>query len=124
MYGFLKLGKLQREVKWNETIVLGPEDATLVSNGKPAFEVYYSHREFNGVAVPGPFKNKISFNGAVVSIQSALSLAASEIKPIHTQAYLGPKNGRLTIKIDADNEVQEAREDNNEFSVNIVFRGF
>ncbi len=74
--------------------------------------------------MPGPFKNKISFEGVVVSIQSALSLNAAEIKPIHTQAYLGPRNGWLTIKFDADNEVQEAREDNNEFSVNVVFRGF
>lgn len=125
MYGFLKIGKMQKEVKWNESIVLTPADATLVSGGKPAFEVYYSYREYNGVNVPGPFKVKIFFNGNVVSQQTNLSCGPSEIKPIHTQAYLGPQSGRLQIKIDADNEVPESREDNNsEFYVSITFRGF
>lgn len=125
MYGFLKIGKFKKEVKWNETIVLTPDDATLVSGGKPAFEVYYACREYNGVAVPGPFKNKIFFNGNLVSQQTNLALTPSEIKDIHTQAYLGPQDGRLQIKIDADNEVNESREDNNfNFFVNLKFRGF
>ena len=125
MYGFLKLGKQQKQVKWGQTITLTPADATLVSGGKPAFEVYYAYREYNGVAVPGPFKNKLFFNGALVSQQTNLSAGPSEIKNIHTQAYLGPRNGKLEIKIDADNEVSESREDNNfGFSVNLRFSGF
>lgn len=124
MYGFLKLGKNQREVKWGETIVLTPEDATLISAGKPAFEVYYACREYNG-APSGVFKNKVYFNNAEVSIQTNLNLNAMEIKKIHTQAYLGPVNGKLEIHIDADNEIKESREDNNfHFWVNIQFRGF
>lgn len=125
MYGFLKVGKFKKEVKWNETIVLTRDDATLISGGKPAFEIYYACREYNGVAVPGPFKNKIFFNGNLVSQQTNLSLAPSEIKEIHTQAYLGPQGGKLQIKIDADNEVDESREDNNfNFFVTLNFRGF
>jgi subtilase family serine protease len=124
MYGFLKLGKYKKQVKWGDTIVLTPSDATLISSGKPAFEVYYSHREYAGVAASG-FKNKVYFNGNVVSIQSSLSLAPKEIKDIHTQAYLGPQDGKLEIKIDDENNVVESREDNNgPFFVYIKFRKF
>ena len=125
MYGFLRIGKNSKEVKWNETIVLTPADATLISGGKPAFEVYYAYREYNGKVVTGPFKNKIFFKKNIVSQQTNLSCGSMEIKNIHTQAYLGPQNGKLQIKIDADNEVIESREDNNfHFFVNIRFKGF
>jgi len=124
MYGFLKLGKFKKEVKWGRTIVLTPADATLISNGKPAFEVYYSYREYQGVSASG-FKNKVYFRNSVVSIQSHLSLNPKEIKHVHTQAYLGPKNGKLEIHIDDENSIRESRENNNfHFFVNIVFRGF
>ena len=112
MYGFLKIGKHKKEVKWNRTIVLTPSDVTLISNGIPAFEVYYAYREYAGVA-------------KLVSQQTNLYLTAKQIKHVHTQAYLGPKNGKLQIKIDADNNIKESRENNNfGFYVNIVFKGF
>lgn len=124
MYGFLKIGKFKKEVKWNKTIVLTPADAFLISNGKPAFDLYYSYREFDGAPARG-FKNKVYFNGKMVSVQSNLSLSSKQIKSVHTQAYIGPNNGKLQIKIDADNNVVESRENNNfGFYVNIVFRGF
>ncbi len=125
MYGFLRIGKLRKQVQWNRTITLTPADATLISNGKPAFEIYYAYREYRGVNVPGPFKNKIYFNGNLVSQQTNLSAGPNQIKQVHTQAYLGPNDGQLQIKIDADNEVDEAREDNNgPFTVNLKFSGF
>jgi hypothetical protein len=103
---------------------LTPADATLISNGKPAFDLYYSCREYDGVAT-GTFKNRIYFNEKPVSAQTSISLDALQIKPIHTQAYLGPQNGKLQIKIDADNDVAEADESNNfAFYVNIKFQGF
>ncbi len=124
MAGFLKIGKRKREVKWNQTIVLTPADATLISNGKPAFDLYYTCREYDGVAT-GTFKNRIYFNGKLVSSQTSISLAALQIRPIHTQAYLGPEDGKLQIKIDADNDVAETDESNNfQFYVNIQFQGF
>jgi hypothetical protein len=124
MYGFLQIGKNKRQVKWNETITLTPADATLISAGKPAFEIYYSYREYNGGPASG-FKNKIFFNNQLVSQQTNLSVGPKEIKSVHTQAYLGPQNGKLQIKIDADNEVVETREDNNfGFYVNLNFQGF
>ena len=124
MYGFLEIGKKKRQVKWGNSIVLTPNDATLVSQGKPAFEVYYSYREYNGVAASG-FKNKIFFNDKLRSQQTKLSVGPKQIKNVHTQAYLGPENGKLQIKIDADNEVNESREDNNfHFYVNLQFKGF
>jgi hypothetical protein len=125
MYGFLKIGKQQKQVQWGQTITLTPADAFLVSGGKPAFDVYYAYREYNGVAVAGPFKNKIFFNGNLVSQQTNLSTGPSQIKNVHTQAYIGPQNGQLQFKIDADNEVAESREDNNfGFVVNVKFSGF
>jgi hypothetical protein len=125
MCGFLKIGKQAREVKWNDTIVLTPDDATAISGGKPVFEIYYCYKEINGTAVLGPFKNKIFFNDKLVSQQTGLSLDAKEIKNVHTQAYCGPKEGFLQIKIDADNAVAESREDNNfHFIANLKFQGF
>jgi hypothetical protein len=124
MKGFLKIGKRKREVKWNQTIVLTPADATLISNGKPAFDLYYACREHDGAAT-GTFKNRIYFNGKLVSSQTAISLTALQIKPIHTQAYLGPQDGKLQIKLDADNDVAESNESNNfHYYVNIEFQGF
>jgi len=124
MYGFLKIGKKKRQVKWGNSIVLTPRDATLISKGKPAFEIYYSYREYNSVAASG-FKNKIFFNGKLRGQQTKLSVGPKQIKNVHTQAYLGPENGKLQIKIDADNEVNESREDNNfHFYVNLQFKGF
>jgi hypothetical protein len=124
MYGFLRIGKKKKLVKWGRTIVLTPADATLISHGKPTFELYYSYREFNRVS-SGIFKNKIFFNGKLVSQQTNLRLNSFQIKHVHTQAYLGPKNGKLEIHIDADNDVAESREDNNfHFFVNIVFKDF
>ncbi len=123
MYGFLQIGKNKKEVQWNGTITLTPTDATLISGGKPAFEIYYAYREYNGGTASG-FNNKIFFNDKLVSQQTNLSVGATEIKPVHTQAYLGPQNGRLQIKIDADNQVSETREDNNfGFYVNVNFEG-
>ncbi len=124
MYGFMKIGKYKKEVKWGGTIVLTPNDVTLISKGKPAFNVYYSYREYAGVSASG-FKNKIYFNNKVVSTQSKLSLTPKQIKPVYTQAYLGPKHGKLKIHIDADNDIKESREDNNfNFFVYLKFKGF
>ncbi len=123
MYGFLKLGKNKKEVKWGQTITLGPADATLVSGGTPAFELYYTQREYNGVAAAG-FDNKIFFNGKEVSIQTKLSLKPKEIDPIHTQAYFGPQDGKLEIHIDALDDIKESREDNNNFFIFVKFQGF
>ncbi len=124
MYGFLKIGKRKRMVKWGKTIVLTPADATRFSRGYPVFEIYYSYREYNNVS-SGTFKNKIFFNGKLVSQQTHLRLNAFQIKDVHTQAYLEPKNGKLEIHIDADDDVAESREDNNfHFSVNIIFKDF
>jgi len=58
MKGFLKIGKRQREVKWNQTIVLTPADATLISNGK------------------------------MVSSQTGISLTALQVKSIHIMSIL------------------------------------
>jgi len=125
MYGFLKIGKHKKEVRWSGTITLTPDDALLISNGKPAFDLYYGYREYQNVAVAGPFKNKIYFNNTLVSQQTNLSTGPKEIKQVHTQAYMGPNSGKLQFKIDADNEVAESREDNNShFYVNVRFKGF
>lgn len=123
MYGFLKIGKFKKLVKWNGTVVLTKQDARLISGGKPAFDIFYSYREYNGVAASG-FANKIFLNGKLVSQQTNQSVGAKQIKPIHTQAYLA-KSGRLQIKVDADNNVNESRENNNfHFYVNIILKGF
>ena len=123
LYGFVKIGKNKRQVEWNRTITLTPSDATLISNGKPAFNIYYNYREYNGEAAAG-FKNEISFNSKVVSIQTNLSVKPKQIKYVATQAYFGTKSGKLCFKIDAGNNIKEKSENNNEACVNVKFSGF
>ncbi len=123
LYGYMKIGKRKKQVDWNRTVTLTPEDVLLVSGGKVAFDIYYGYREYNGGSASG-FKNKLYFNSAVVSIQSNLSLRPKEIRHVATQAYLGPGDGRLCLKIDADDNVRETREDNNYGCINVVFSGF
>ncbi len=123
LYGYMKIGKRKKQVDWNRTVTLTPEDVLLVSGGKVAFDIYYGYREYNGGPASG-FKNKLYFNSSVVSIQSNLSLRPKEIRHVATQAYLGPGDGRLCLKIDADDNVHETREDNNYGCINVVFSGF
>ncbi len=120
-YGYMKIGKRKKQVDWGRTVTLTPEDVLLVSGGKVAFDIYYGYREFNGGPASG-FKNKLYFNSSVVSIQRNLSLGPKEIRHAATQAYLGPGDGRLCLKIDADDDVHETREDNNYGCINVIFR--
>ena len=123
LYGFIKIGKRKKQVDYNRTITLTPADAHLISNGRPAFDVYYGYREYNGVPAGG-FENKIYFNSTMVSRQSNLALRAKEIKQVHTQAYMGPAAGRLCIKIDATNRIHESGDSNNNGCINVRFSGF
>ena len=120
-YGYMKIGKRKKQVDWGRTVTLTPEDVLLVSGGKVAFDIYYGYREFNGGPASG-FKNKLYFNSSVVSIQRNLALRPKEIRHAATQAYLGPGDGRLCLKIDADDDVHETREDNNYGCINVIFR--
>ena len=123
LYGFMKIGKRKRLVQWNESITLTPADATLVSHGHPAFDIYYGFREYEGYPAHG-FKNKLTFNNKVVSIQSHLSLNGKQIRQVATQAYMGPGAGKLCVKVDADNEISETGEHNNNGCVTVKFSGF
>lgn len=124
-YGFLKIGKFQKEVKWNDTIVLTPADATSFSNGIPAFEIYYTDKNY-GLAAANNYENQILLDGALVSRQYSRNAASGATQPVHTQAYLKPSAGNhsLVLKVDALNSVAESNEGNNQFQVTVVFRGF
>ena len=114
MYGFLKVGKRKREVKWNKTIVLTPEDVDIILGGKKKVDLYYSFREYNGVAASG-FTNKMYFHGGLKGIQRNLSVNPKQIISTRFVLYWTPNegDGKVQIKIDADNDVRESREDNN-----------
>ncbi len=123
--GTLKIGN--RVTPWgsNYTITLTPQDAFLVSGGKPAFDIYYTVKNCKGPALITKFKNQITFNGNIVSMQDNLSLGAmGSTLPIHTQAYLTPQNGIFKLTLDAGNQVDEEWENDNDVWINIVFSGF
>lgn len=124
-YGFLKIGKTQKEVRWNDTITLTPGDATLFSNGVPAFEVYYADKNY-GLAAANNYENHIKLDGALVSRQYNRTAAPGQMQPVHTQAYLKPSAGRhvLSLQIDGTNAIAESNEGNNLFQVTVVFQGF
>lgn len=124
-YGFLQIGKQKKLVKWNETVTLTPADAFLVSNGVPAFDVYYSDKNY-GTAPANNYENQIYLDGTLVSRQFARNANPGQTQEVHTQAYLKPSAGThtLTLKVDALGGVSESREDNNLFSVRVVFQGF
>lgn len=125
-YGFLKIGQNKRLVKWGRTIVLRPGDEFLVSNGIPAFNLYYSDKNY-GKAKASGYKNAFYLNGRLVSQQTNRSMNPGQKKNVHTQAYLRPLGNRvqtLELRIDDGNKILESRENNNKFKVYIKLSGF
>ncbi len=126
-YGFLKIGQNGGKlVRWNETIILTPNDAFLFSNGNPAFNIYYAEKNYGDASAQG-YANRIYLDGQLVSQQvNRPSLSANQKRNIHTQAYLSSSAGLHTLKIEIDdgNTINEKRENNNTFSVKVLFRGF
>ncbi len=126
-YGFLKIGESGGKlVKWNDTIVLKPSDAFLVSNGIPAFNLFYTEKNYGKKLAKG-YANRIYLDGKLVSQQvNRPKLLPGQKQPIYTQAYLKASPGvhTLTLKIDDGNLINESREDNNVFKVKIIFQGF
>lgn len=124
-YGFLKIGEQQTLVQWNQTITLKPGDEFLISNGIPAFNLRYSEKNY-GQAKGSGYKNAFYLDGKLVSQQTNRSLLPGQKKDVWTQAYLKPSRGvhTLELRIDADNNVAESRENNNRFKIFIRFKGF
>ena len=126
MYGFLKVGKKKREVKWNKSILLTPADVQVLSGGKKIVDLYYSYREYNGAPASG-FKNRIFFNNKLKSVAVKLKLAPKQIKSANGKLVLnqGENEGTVKINIDADNDVKESNENNNfGFKVSIKYTPF
>jgi hypothetical protein len=125
MYGFLKIGKNEKQVRWRETVQLTPSDANSISDEGAYFEIHYNNRDFAGVRPVSPFANEILYRGSLVSRQENQLLDPLEIKPITTTVHLVLMPGKLEINIDADDSNQEARENNNgPFWITLDFRDF
>ncbi|MCX6563238.1 MAG: hypothetical protein NTU60_06495 [Candidatus Aminicenantes bacterium] len=124
MSGSLIIGKNKKQFNWGGAITLGPEDASSVTpDHRACFDIYYSLRENNGLGASG-FMTRINFSSGGGADNGPLALGPRETKEIHTQPYLTLREGKLRFDIDADNSVEESREDNNSFVVVIKFRGF
>ncbi len=125
MYGFLNIGTDKKQVKWNETITLKPGDALNTSLTNPAFNLYYTEKNYGDGNGDG-YRNDITFDGSLVSQQTNRSLDAGLTQEIWTQAYLPVSAGTHTLKfeIDAANEEAESDETNNNFQVYVKFSGF
>lgn len=121
--GAIQIGENKKTVQWGDTVVLTPNDAHLISNGNPAFDLYYTIQENNNVAT-AVFKNRFYFNGSMVSQQTAMQLTPKQVRDVHTQAYLGPQSGKLVLKLDDDNDIDETDESNNSGFIIIRFTGF
>ncbi|MDP1854174.1 MAG: Ig-like domain-containing protein [Candidatus Omnitrophota bacterium] len=123
-YGFLKIGKYQKQVIWNQAITLTPLDINGRSaDGRLIFNVTYAFREYNYVPAAG-FKNNLLFSGQLVNQLSNISLDAFQIKYVTVPISVLPQNAKLELKIDAGNQIAEAAETNNNFTVYLNFSGF
>ncbi|MDO8509790.1 MAG: CARDB domain-containing protein [bacterium] len=126
LYGFVKIGKYEKQVKWGETITLTPEDAVTV-NGKQTsvFSLFYSSKNY-GDKDSGAFKNGIYVNGGLVTTPSNSSLSENDIQNFDFLVNLKEKNGTHAIKIsiDSNNSVVESSESNNSGTVYVKLVGF
>jgi len=98
---------------WGGNITLTAADASLVSGGNCAFNVSYDMENTGPTPTTPNFLNRLTFNGAVVAINSALSLAAGATQQINTAPYLANGNHILALKLDDDHLVTESDEANN-----------
>ncbi|MBI4994574.1 hypothetical protein HZC21_02930 [Candidatus Peregrinibacteria bacterium] len=140
LYGFLTVGKNRKQVKWNETITLTPEDASSVGDNQATFSLVFAYKNY-GNADSGAFSNKVAydglFNGRIgtqeVFKQDTRGLQAGENKEIITTVDLvfDKTTHSLKFYIDADNQIEEsnkpkdyANEGNNTGMVLVKFTGF
>ena len=115
-------------VPWGGSVVLTETEALHGSpNSECAFNLSYDMENLQAVATgPAKFLNRIKADSKIVSIQSMLSMAASEVRQINTQAYLpvgGPRT--LSLWIDDDHNVDEgpAGEGNNVHRIQYTLQG-
>lgn len=140
LYGFLTIGKNRKQVKWNETIILTPEDASSINGNKAVFNLVFAYKNY-GNAVSGAFNNKITYDGLfdgkigsqAVFQQDTRGLQAGENQEITAQVDLVFDKTVHSLKfyIDANNQIEEsnkpkdyANEGNNNGMVLVKFTGF
>jgi len=112
---------------WGAGVTLTYADSLVKPRPYCAFNIVYTLANI-GLGNAGPpdtaaFKNVIRVDGATVSIQSALSQAASTHRVIMTQAYLPLGVHTLTLDIDDGNAVTESNEANNHFAMKYQLTG-
>jgi hypothetical protein len=111
-------------VPWGGSVVLTEADALHGSpNYECAFNLSYDMVNVNGVPTGTPFENHVKMEDKLVSKQSALSLAAGEVRQINTQAYLGTGSHILSLWLDAASNVPESNEGNNAFRIKYKLEG-
>lgn len=108
----------KKTVAWGGTLKLTRADAFAVSNGRCAFNIIYDVANLGAAAASG-FANRLASNGTPIGVQSQLALDAHSEKLINAQAYLIPGANLVSLKVDADNKIDESNEANNEVSVNV-----
>lgn len=121
--GPLPSGVVGHHVPWGTTVNLTDKDAFLNSNGQCAFNISYVLANIAPVNAPGPFKDVIHEDLNVVSIQSALSQAASSHRSINTRAYLPGGGHTLALTINAGHAQPESNYANNHFDIKYVLVG-
>ena len=112
MYGELQIGKNKRAVKWGQSIELIPADVSMISDGKPVIELYYSYKEDNGSGARG-FSNRIFFNNKLVGQQPNQGVGPHQVRKVRCKIFLEPRDGKLQIRLDAGNKIRETSEYNN-----------
>lgn len=126
LYGFVKIGQYNKQVKWGETITLTPEDA-VVANGKQTsvFSLFYSSKNY-GDKDSGVFKNGIYVDGVLATTPGNNSLSKNDIQNFDYLVNLKEKTGTHAIKIsiDSNNKIVESSESNNSGTIFVKLEGF
>ena len=140
LYDFLTIGKNRKQVRWNETLTLTPEDASSVGDDHAVFDLIFAYKNY-GNAASGAFSNKITYDGLFggrvgtreVFKQDTRGLQAGENQETIAQVSLvfDKTTHSLKFYIDADNQIKEsnqpkdyANEGNNNGMVLVKFTGF
>lgn len=125
LYGFVTLGKNNKEVQWSQEVVLTPADAANNSMTNPTFPLTFRVRNYGSIDV-GKFKNTVAYDGKIIATKHTSSLNAGAIATVTVNVPLKPKPGTHTLqfRVNASPSLGEKDMSNNTGLIRVVFSGF
>ncbi len=104
-------------------IKLTKQDAIGQKEGRYAFSVEYVMRNF-GLADATEFDNLYFLDGKSFFRQPKLSIKAGDSQLVQLSAYLPPRSGKLTLKVDSGSKYAKSAQCKDTIELQLMFQGF